>query len=153
MNRMNINYISGGIELLDEIQPLWDKLNRHHQTISPHFSVEFGTKTFDGRKEKLLKKYAGSEIRIDLAQSNDRIIGYLISAITLDGVGEIELVYIEDSFRGQLIGDELMHRALNWLDGQKVHTKVIAVAVGNERAFSFYARFGFFPRVVKLEQK
>jgi hypothetical protein len=46
-----------------------------------------------------------------------------------------------------------MNRALTWLDLQDVHTKVIAVAVGNERVYTFYERFGFYPRLVMLKQK
>lgn len=91
-------------------------------------------------------------MRIDLAQSNSSNIGYLISAITSDGVGVIESIYIEDGFRGQSIGDELMNRALEWLDIHKVDTKEINVVIGNERAYSFYARFGFFSRLVILKQ-
>jgi ribosomal protein S18 acetylase RimI-like enzyme len=149
----NIAYSSGGVEYLDMIQPLWEKLNQHHAEISPHFTADFQNKTFSGRKSALLEKYADGEMRIDIAQSHETAIGYLISAISADSVGEIESIYIEESFRGQAIGDELMRRALAWLDAQNVHMKVIAVAVGNERAYSFYERFGFFPRVVTLKQK
>ena len=150
---MEISYSSGGVEHLDMIRPLWEKLNQHHAKISPHFVAEFQTKTFEGRKSALLEKYAAGEMRVDIAQSQQVTIGYLISAVDSKGVGEIESIYIEESFRGQAIGDELMRQALAWLDEQNVHTKVIAVAVGNERAHSFYERFGFYPRVMMLKQK
>jgi ribosomal protein S18 acetylase RimI-like enzyme len=153
MNQTKVTYLSGGIELLDEIQSLWEQLNRHHASVSPHFAADFHAKTFVGRKKALLEKYAAGQMRIDIAQFQGRSIGYLISAITLDGVGEIESIYIEDGFRGQAVGDQLMHRALDWLDACQVHTKVIAVAVGNERAYKFYARYGFYPRVVTLKQR
>jgi len=153
MSTENITYRFGGVELLDTIQPLWEKLNQHHAEISTHFGTEFQSKTFGERKSALLEKYAAGEIRIDFAQSQQVAIGYLMSAIDSKGVGEIESIYIEESFRRQAIGEELMHRALVWLDGQNVHTKVIAVAVGNEQAYSFYERFGFFPRVMMLKQR
>jgi ribosomal protein S18 acetylase RimI-like enzyme len=153
MSENNIVYSSGGVELLEPIQPLWEKLNQHHALVSPHFAADFQGKTFDGRKAALLEKYADGEMRIDIAHAQGENIGYLISAITSEGVGEIESIYIDEGFRGQAIGDELMRRALAWLDEQNVHTKVIDVAVGNERAYAFYARFGFFPRVVTLKQR
>jgi len=153
MSTENIFYRFGGVELLDIIQPLWEKLNQHHTEISTHFGAEFQSKTFDERKSALLEKYAAGEMRIDFAQSQQVVIGYLISAVDSNGVGEIESIYIEVSFRGQAIGDELMRRALVWLNEQNVHTKVIAVAVGNERAYSFYERFGFYPRVMMLKQR
>lgn len=153
MIETKIIYHSGGPELLDEIQPLWEQLNRRHAAVSPHFAADFLAYTFASRKERLLEKYANGEMRIDIAQSQGRDVGYLISAINVDGVGEIESIYIEDDFRGQAIGDRLMRRALGWLDACGVHTKVIDVVVGNERAYAFYERFGFYPRVVTMKQR
>ncbi len=153
MSKEDIKYISGGIELLDEIQPLWEKLNQHHEEISPHFSHEFRDYGFSKRKARLLQKYADGHLRIDIAHSQGRNIGYIISVEMGAGVGEIESIFVENDFRGQAIGDDLMRRALDWLDEQDVHTKVIDVAVGNERAYTFYARFGFFPRVMALKQR
>jgi ribosomal protein S18 acetylase RimI-like enzyme len=153
MIKTTIVYSSGGVELLDAIQPLWEELNQHHALVSFHFASDFQAKTFDGRKAALLNKYTNGEIRIDIAQSQGKNVGYLISAINSDGVGEIESIYVDEKFRGQAIGDELMRRGLAWLDKNNVLTKVIDVAVGNERAYDFYGRFGFFPRVVTLKQK
>ena len=153
MNQTKVTYKSGGPDLLDEIQLLWEGLNRHHAAISPHFKADFHAKTFAERKRALLEKYTDGQLRIDIAGTQGRNVGYLVSAITPDGVGEIESIYIEDDFRGQAIGDQLMQWALDWLDEQGVHTKQIDVAVGNERAYKFYARFGFYPRVVTLKQR
>jgi ribosomal protein S18 acetylase RimI-like enzyme len=153
MSETKITFTSGGVELLDDIQPLWEGLNQHHALVSPHFKADFHAKTFARRKAALLGKYAEGKLRIDLAQANGETIGYLISAITTDGVGEIESIFIDNAYRGQTIGDQLMRRALAWLDEQSVHTKVIDVAFGNERAYAFYARYDFYPRVVTLKQK
>ncbi len=153
MSKEDIKYIFGGVELLDEIQPLWEKLNQHHEEISPYFSHEFQDYGFLKRKARLLQKYSNGKLRIDIANVQRRNIGYLISTVTEDGNGEIESIFVEDEFRGQAIGDALMRRALEWLDEEDVHTKVIDVAMGNEKVYTFYARFGFFPRVIKLKQK
>lgn len=149
----SIQYNSGDQVWLDAVQPLWEQLNQHHEEISPHFSAEFQANSFAERKTMLLKKYNGGQLRVDLAQWQGQAIGYLISAVTADGVGEIESIFVATEFRGQGIADELMRQGLAWLDSQGAHTKLIAVAVGNERAYSFYARFGFFPRLVMLKQK
>lgn len=146
-------YESGGIELLDKIRPLWEQLNQHHATVSTHFSGDFHAKNFAGRKKTLLEKYADGKLRIDIAHSQEHPVGYLISAIRMDGVGEIESIYIEENYRRQAIGDRLMRQAMEWLDTMDIQTKLIDVAVGNERALKFYARFGFYPRVVTLKQK
>jgi len=149
----NIAYISGGSELLDRIQPLWEQLNQQHAALSPHFASEFEANSFSKRKAGLLKKYADGQLRVDLCRAPGILIGYLVSGMTSDGIGEIESIFVAAEFRGQGIANELMHRALEWLDLQGVHTKAIAVAVGNERAYTFYERFGFYPRLVMLKQK
>jgi len=149
----SIHYICGGVELLDTIEFLWQQLNRHHGKISPHFSGEFCANNFAGRKARLLAKYAEGHLRVDLALKHSRTVGYLVSGVTADGIGEIESIFVTVECRGQALGDELMQRALQWLDQQQAHTKLVAVAVGNERSYSFYARFGFYPRLVILKQK
>ena len=151
--QMNIEYTSGSIELLNIIQPLWEKLNQYHEQISPYFKEDFHANTFELRKSKLSRRYGHGQLRVDLAYQNDNLVGYCISGIDQDGIGEIESIFIAEEFRGQNVGEALMQHALHWLNDQGVTSKVIDVAVGNERAFKFYARFGFFPRVTKLKQK
>ena len=148
-----ISYHFGNEELLDALQPLWEGLNRHHEAVSPHFKDAFHQFSFEYRKQKLLSKIQGGRLRVDLAQAGETKIGYCISSIDAVGVGEIESIYVEAAWRGQGIGDELMRQALSWLDENKVHTKKVSVAVGNESAYPFYARFGFYPRVTTLKQK
>ena len=139
--------------MLDQIQSLWKQLNQHHAAHSPYFAVEFRRHQFSERKTKLLKKYADGQLRVDLAQSQGRSIGYLVSGVTAEGDGEIESIFVEAAFRGQGIADKLMRRGLAWLDEQGVHTKLVAVAAGNEPVYTFYERFGFYPRLVMLKQK
>ena len=114
---------------------------------------EPGENILKRQQTRLLQKYADAQLRIDIARVHGEKIAYLISAVTETSEGEIESIYVDREFRGQAIGDELMRRALGWLDEQKVHNKVIDVAVCNEHVYAFYARFGFFPRVVTLKQK
>jgi ribosomal protein S18 acetylase RimI-like enzyme len=153
MASKKISYVSGGEDLLDDIQPLWEGLNRHHGAVSPHFKDEFAAYSFDDRKSKLTQKYKANKLHIDIAMGDNRPVGYIISGITDNGVGEIESIYIEDGYRSQSIGDDLMHRALAWLDKHQVQEKIVDVAVGNERVHKFYARFGFYPRQTRLKQR
>ena len=150
---MNIEYTSGSAELLNTIQPLWEQLNQHHEQISPYFKEEFHTNTFELRKAKLSRRYEHGQLRLDLAYHNDNLVGYCVSGIDQDGIGEIESIFIAEEFRSQNVGGVLMQHALDWFDEQGVTSKVIDVAVGNERALKFYARFGFFPRVTRLKQR
>ncbi len=147
-----VAYASGGLELLDEIQPLWERLNQHHAAVSPYFASHFQAFRFAERKASLLRKYTGGQLHLDLARVGEQAVGYLVSAVTGDHLGEIESIFVSEPYRGRGIAAELMQRGLAWLEAQDIHDKAVAVAVGNERAFSFYARFGFYPRLVVLKQ-
>jgi ribosomal protein S18 acetylase RimI-like enzyme len=152
MTPITITYITGNHKLLDAIQPLWEGLNKYHEAVSPHFKDDFQVYTFAQRKENLLKKNRNGRIRIDIARIDEQPVGYVIAAIR-DDVGEIESIFIKEDYRGQGIGDELMSRVLAWMDHAQVRQKIVDVAVGNEDALDFYARFGFFPRITTLKQK
>ncbi|MPN24807.1 hypothetical protein SDC9_172209 [bioreactor metagenome] len=45
-----------------------------------------------------------------------------------------------------------MTSALQWLADNKVKTKIIGVAEGNEKVLEFYERHGFYKRRIILEQ-
>ncbi|MEJ5310168.1 MAG: hypothetical protein WHX52_10370 [Anaerolineae bacterium] len=46
----------------------------------------------------------------------------------------------------------LMQHALDWMYARSVPIKRVLVAAGNEEAFGFYARYGFWPRHIVLQQ-
>jgi ribosomal protein S18 acetylase RimI-like enzyme len=148
---MTIHYITGGTELLDAIGPLWEKLNAQHAAQSPHFGEDYAARTYAWRKADLLKK--DGNLRVELAQDVDtgNAIGYCVSLVTEDA-GVIESIFIEADYRGQGIGDALMQHALDWMDEHDVPVKRLVVAVGNEQALGFYARHGFQPRHIVLQQ-
>ena len=73
-------------------------------------------------------------------------MGYCISSIKRDGLGEIDSIYIESDYRRKGIGDNLMNRALQWLKESSADRIIVQVIVDNEEAFPFYQRYGFFPR-------
>ncbi len=148
----NIAYISGGIELLDLIKPLWEKLNNHHRGNSNNFSHNYEKFTFELRKEKFYNK--GLKVNIDLVKDLDRetYIGYCISTINSDLVGEVDSLYLEKECRGQGIGEELMERALIYLNDNNSKKKIIGVAEGNEEVLNFYKKFKFYKRTIILEE-
>lgn len=148
-----ITYLSGGFEHLETIRPLWQALNRHHQSISPYFEHEFARFTFEQRVANLRQAYVDQDIRMDTAWLVARPVAYIITGVGRAGVGEIESIYVDAEFRGQGIGDNLMKRALDWLQAQNPVSIEVKVAVGNEDAYPFYARYGFYPRLVTLKQK
>lgn len=150
-----IEYVVGGLELLDAVGPLWEQLNEHHGRRSPHFADEFGERTFADRKTDLLEKASRSTVRVDLARATvaARFVGYCVSSVDREHVGEVDSIYVESEYRGLGIGNVLMERTLSWMDSVGVDSKVIVVAFGNEESFAFYSRYGFFPRHTVLRHR
>ena len=146
-------FVNGSKELLDLVQPLWEKLNKHHEATSNHFSDKFRSLKFEVRKDKFISG-ENLKVKIDLIKDKEKTIyiGYCISTIDKDLIGEIDSLFIEDEYRKYGLGDKLMSRSLDWLNSNQVKTKIIGVAEGNESVLEFYKRYGFYKRRVILEQ-
>ncbi|ABR47613.1 GCN5-related N-acetyltransferase [Alkaliphilus metalliredigens QYMF] len=149
----DFEFISGSRELIDLVQPLWEKLNKHHEINSDFFSDKFKNLKFEVRKDKFIKDN-DLEIKIDLIKDTEKglHIAYCISTISKDLIGEIDSIFVEKEYRKYGLGDKLMNRALEWLNSKQVKIKIIGVAEGNQNALEFYKRYGFYKRRVILEQ-
>ncbi|WP_261852480.1 GNAT family N-acetyltransferase [Clostridium folliculivorans] len=142
-------FISGGIELLDLVRPLWQMLNEYHKEKSKDFEEQYISFTFEERKKKLM---ASELMHIDIvADSSNKYIAYCISTIDSELIGEIDSLFIKGEARKLGLGNELLKRSLSWLDSNKVKRKVITVAAGNEDVIDFYNRYGFKKRRIVLE--
>lgn len=150
-----IEYIKKSRDDLDIIKPLWQKLNDHHKAVARYQKKHFATFTFDMRNQQLLKKSQGGALHIDLAQDSKtgKYVGYCVSTVNFEKQGEIESIYVEEGYRGYGIGDQLMIRALDWLEIMSAKRRILGVAEGNESVFGFYRRYNFYPRMTILEQK
>jgi ribosomal protein S18 acetylase RimI-like enzyme len=150
---------------LDQIQALWEQLRSHHEKNSRYFKHRYAQMTWEGRKASLLEKVArGDLMRIVIAEDDDdsSLVGYCIVSlsVTEDPVlietksveGEIDSILVAAGRRQEGIGDALMKIALEWLDANNATSKKVVVADGNESAWGFYERFGFYPKFHTLEQ-
>jgi GNAT superfamily N-acetyltransferase len=66
--------------------------------------------------------------------------------------GAIDSLFVLPGHRSHGIGAELMRRALEWLDASGATSKMVSVFHANGDALNFYARFGFHPRAIELQQ-
>lgn len=152
----NIEYIEGDKNLLALIEPLWEKLNRHHQARSVHFADVFANLTFAERLASFQTEDE-SMIRVVLAKDLDSevLVGYCISTVDQYRVGEIESIYVEHVYRRLGIGDFLIRNALDWVKAQSARLIQLSVTFGNEEVFPFYERYGFLPRrtILVIESK
>jgi ribosomal protein S18 acetylase RimI-like enzyme len=76
-----------------------------------------------------------------VAEIDNVMVGFVRAKKHEDGSGELRAIYLHPDYIGMGIGAELMKTALDWLkDCSKV---LVKCASYNERAISFYKKFGF----------
>ena len=107
------------------------------------------------RKTELIEKGSDGYLRIDLAETKaGEYVGYCVGIVDRNRIGEIESVFVHRGpFRNQAIGTVFMHRAMKWMDAVGTKSRIVQVAWGNEKVWSFYKRCGFLPRSVHFEYK
>lgn len=150
--RQEFEAVIGGLELLPDVKTLWEGLREHHSRIANDFAESIGKRSFDERAADFIKAES-SIYRIDLIKENksQKFIGYSISSINEESVGEVDSLFVEAAFRGMQIGDFLMEDALNWMDENNTKKKIISVMAGND-VLGFYEKYGFKARAYILEQ-
>jgi ribosomal protein S18 acetylase RimI-like enzyme len=126
-------------EQLNEIEPLWLELNVHHSQRSKNFGQHFESYTFEKRSKSLL---AAEDLKVFAAKTNSSLVGYCIASLN-NGAGEIDSIYIKQSFQNASLGKQLTNSAISWLTGLGCKKISVSVAEGNEEAIPFYEKLGF----------
>lgn len=118
-------FIDGDVGLINFVQPLWKKLNKHHKVSSNYFQNSFLSLKFEDRINKFIND-DNLKIKVDLIKhiKSNLYIGYCISTINKELVGEIDSLFIEREYRKYGLGGSLMKRALDWLNDNQVKTKI-----------------------------
>ena len=150
---MNYQIKQTDLSEIDVIQPLWEKLNLLHYDLSQNFKHRFADMSWEKRKTKLLDK--SEEILIETASDDNNIlIGYCISTIEKGNnlTGEIDSVYIEESYRESGIGTLLIKNAIDWLTTKGTVEQKLLVGVGNEKVIDFYKQLDFYPLHIVLQR-
>lgn len=147
-----IDYKATDISEINCIKELWKALNRHHKLNSKQFAGYFSAKQFEERKLELLDKAKNGELMLVTAKISGKLIGYCISTVDTNKVGEIDSLFVLEEFRNLKIGEYLMKESISWLDSKGAVKKRLVVAAGNERAISFYERLGFYKKCIVLEE-
>lgn len=150
-----IEYVESDEKGIDLIRPLWEQLVAHHRARTVHFQGYYDAFTFEKRKGELREKARNGSLHIGLAKEAGRIVGYCVCSLaTTPGatVGEVDSIFVDAGYRSRGIGDALMRKANEWMDRQDAGVKRISVAVGNEEVFAFYAKYGYYPKNIVLEQ-
>ncbi|AKB66258.1 GNAT family N-acetyltransferase [Methanosarcina mazei] len=150
---INVEYTDGAQESLYLIESLWQGSRTHHKNKSKYFADTYANKRFQDRVNELTDD-SKAAMRVNLVKDKDtgQYIGYCISTIDKEMIGEIDSLYVEKEYRKHGIGSQLMEKALEWLDKNKVKSKIVAVGDGNEKVIDFYNHYGFYIRKIILEQ-
>ena len=147
----------GGADLLPRIEPLWCELRDLHSTRSEHFSEVVQDMEFDSRRLGLLEKSFGGHLLvqiISLAETSvKKDVAYCVSTVGLNGIAEIDSVYVSEGYRNNGLGGKLVKGALDWFDEHDINEVRTSVLWGNERVLPFYERHGLYPRSIVLLRK
>ena len=161
VDQLELKFIEGGAELLDNMRLLWERLNDLHAEKSPHFAEVFAKTSFLQRKVELENKAITGRLLVILAITKvDECIGYCVCSVgdkssdsSEDKVGEIDSMFILAPYRRQGIGRKFVNRCMEWFEKNKAEKIIVFVGVGNEEVLEFYKAFGLLPLAIRLEQK
>lgn len=148
-------YRTTGYDEIELIRPLWEQLNSYHHAKASRFREHYEQMSFEDRRSHFCRLDESGYFRLDLAQDKEtrRYIGYCVSSVSAEHTGEIESLFVDQEFRSAGIGTALVTRGLKWMDSLGALRKRVSVGDGNESAWAFYRKFGFYPRMTVLEQK
>lgn len=145
-----IEFITGDTSLLDEIKELWEELNQLHIEKSVDFKNHYKAFTFAARKESIVRHIENGALLVAIAYCNNLKIGYCISSV-VDGIGEIDSIFVKTGYRKSDVGHKLMEMSLDWIKTNAAKKIVVKVSVGNEEVFGFYSKYGFAPCLTELQ--
>lgn len=136
---------------IEVIKDLWEKNRMYHENSSEYFGEFYKDINFDQRI-KAFSKFYGNTIKITVAKNSYEYIGYCMSTI-IDGRGELESLHVDEAYRGNGIGKELVNKHIEWL--KEKNCKVIGVTVSqeNQSTIGFYKSFGLYPNTIYMQLK
>ena len=138
-----ITYSSVDIKDIKRIESMWQQLISYLGEQSENNRKEFVNKEFSERMSPVLDKARSGKYRLLIANDGNLDIGYCLSTITKDGVGEVDSIFIDNEFRKLGIGEYLMEDALQFFDQNNTRKDILSVSEGNEDVMKFYKKFGF----------
>jgi ribosomal protein S18 acetylase RimI-like enzyme len=147
----------GGAERIDDVEPLWHAMHRHHRSVAAHLTA---VAPFRSDDESWIRRRAFYERLMArpgsfflLAEREGSFVGYAAVGVsgteaTLevgDRVGELESLVVLPEDRGNGLGGRLMDAVFEELRRLGAEEITIAVREGNDDAARFYERRGLVP--------
>lgn len=151
----------GGLDLLDELEPLWLALFDHHATVrTQDVPIIERALSWPRRRALYERLLPGPDAFVLLARRDGRPVGYVLAHVHDDGpddtwptgarVGEIESLAVLPDERGAGLGTLLLDVAEQRLEAAGVRDLRLVVLTGNDAALRFYRRRGMSPVLVGM---
>lgn len=142
----------GSIELLPYCQNLWELFIENQIQNAGEMADGIAAYLQSQRDGGLLAKASDGKLHIQLVYTSNHHepIGFCITSLSSDRIGEVEALYVLDKYQGNNLGTKLLQNSLQWLEANNVSEQKLIVAVGNEQIFSFYQKFDFHPGYTTL---
>ena len=140
---------SGGIELIDSVGPLWERLKAHHLEIDTVYPDSIRKADFEKRKEELMQR-DHHLVELAIPAGSDLAVGYCLTSVNERNVGELDSIFVDEPFRGCGIGKRLVRQSLEWMDAMNVGAKKVYVLEVNQEAVELYKEFGFKVRLLEM---
>ena len=146
-----------GAERIDDVEPLWHAMHRHHRSVAGHLTAVAPFRSDDESWVRRRAFYERLLARPDsfflLAERDGSLVGY--AAVSVSGtestlevgerVGELESLSVLPEERGNGLGGRLMDAVFEELRRLGVEEISLAVMEGNDDAARFYERRGLVP--------
>ena len=105
----------------------------------------------------MLEKSYGGHILVQVVSlagtPEKKDIAYCVSTVGLNGIAEIDSIYVAKGFRNAGLGGKLIEGALDWIDEHDIKEVRATVLWGNEEVLPFYQLHGLYPRSIMLLRK
>ncbi len=148
----SFHFQEGSSELLSSCDNLWELFISNQTQNAGEMSAGIEEYIRTLKNGGLLNKTKHGRLHVQLVKvnDNDEPIAFCVTSITEDRVGEVEALFVLESYRENKLGAKLFSKALSWMENEGVVEQKLVVGVGNEKVFDFYAKYNFFPGYTTL---
>ena len=145
--------VRAGPERLDDLEPLWTELSRHHAKVAPELTrigpLRASTDSWRIRRELYEAWLAEPRSFAFLAEHDGRPVGYAVVHLrgpeetwATEQIGVLESLAVLAAERGRGIGSALVARVFEELRQAGIEHFEVAVMASNQDAVRFYERLG-----------
>ena len=151
---MSLEIAVAGAERIDELEPLWLALHRHHREVAAQPVVADDAASWTRRRAWYLEMLAGGEDVVLIAERGGRPVGYAFLHLhhgpddtwPVDGRwGEVVSLSVLPDERGAGVGTALLDAVDAELAARGIRDLQVAVMAGNADALRLYQRRGLEP--------